>query len=219
MKFFRELVSDESARCLGDVGLMASFAMPVSSLAITVEVCNFAMRQLMQKVIRVASSDAVSIMGEAREIEPLRPLRYRKVFSLVDRRHHEDRLKRALSQADVAGLRAVRPAGFITEKSPKPGAPHCSTELVALAWRVETAERRVAMPVTIAPVAGQNFRELLPAVAPNAAQPQSSLAEWTRWSPATRLSQGDALKPAVDLLPQRAHSTETTKVKDIRSQS
>jgi len=170
----------------------------------TAVACSFAMRRLVQKVIRVASSNAVSIMGEGRDIDPLRPLRYKEIFGSADRRHRQDRLKRALYQADVAGLRAVRPAGFITEKSPKVGAPHCSTQLVALAWRVETAERRVAMPFNIAPVAGKTLRELLSAVAPSPVPPQSSLTEWIRWSPATRISQGNGLKPAVDLSIQGA---------------
>jgi hypothetical protein len=202
MKFFRELISHQSAHWLCEDGLLVSFTM----------------RKLMEKVIRVASSKAVSIVGEGPEIEPLRPLRYRKVFSSAERRRHHDRLKRALRQADLAGLRAFRSAGFITEKSPQAGAPHCSTQLVALSWPVETAEWRVSMPFTIAPVAGKNFRELLP-VAPLAVQPQSSLAEWIGWSPATLLSQGNGLKAAVDLPPQHARSTETTKVKDIWSQS
>jgi hypothetical protein len=90
--------------------------------------------------------------------------------------------------ANVAGLPAVRPAGFITEKSPKAGAPHCSAQLVAHTWRVGTAKRAVPMPFAIAPVAGKSFREMLPSVAPDSAQPQTSLTDWIRWSPAMRLS-------------------------------
>jgi hypothetical protein len=185
----------------------------ITFLGMTGEVCNFAVRQLMQTVIRVAGGNAaMSIAGADGAIGPLLTSPDKEFCGPVQRERYLDRLKRALGRADLAGLRAVCPAGFITEIPPEPGEPHCSADLAALAWRLETAERPVPMPFTIEPVAGKSFRRLLPVAAPSAAPAQSLPVEWIRWSPAARLPEEIGLKPAVDTPSKRVRSNRRGKI-------
>jgi len=63
----------------------------------------------------------------------------------------------------MAGLRAVRPAGFMTKIPPKPGELSCSVALFPLEWQIDAVERTIVLPFAIQPVLGKSFRPLLPA--------------------------------------------------------
>jgi hypothetical protein len=121
----------------------------------------------------------------------------------VHRKRHQDRLNKALGQADVAGLRAVRPAGFMTKIPPKRGEPSCSIALIPLKWRIDSGDRHIPVPFSIKPVLGGSFRSLFPGAIPAAQALNALVAECIPYGGALRLPAGTGLKLALESAPRK----------------
>jgi hypothetical protein len=128
-------------------------------------------------------------------------LRDKESCNSVHRKRHQDRLHKALGQAGMAGLRAVRPAGFMTKIPPKPGELSCSVALFRLEWQIDAGERTIVLPFAIEPVLGKSFRPLLPAAIAAAQQSNRLVAGRIRCSGAVQLPADAGLKLAVESAP------------------
>lgn len=97
------------------------------------------------------------------EIGPLRILRDQEFCSSAHRKRYQDRLNRALGQADVANLRPKKLAGFQKGPKPKGGVPRSTSSLVPISWRFDSDGTPVPFTLDIPPVIGRTFRSLTPA--------------------------------------------------------
>lgn len=139
-----------------------------------------------------------------KEIGPLRLLRDKAFCCAAHRRRFQDRVSLDLDQADVAGLRAVRPHGFLTAIPAKPGSPQSRSCLVPLEWMIEPEEQRVPLTLRIPPVIGKKFRSLMLVDALEPEASRTSIAKWMRRRSALTLPVRVPLDPQENIDPPPA---------------